>query len=529
MSNLLFPSQIAQGVLELQFRFCLTISRLSDEKRLRSLDLAVLGVLDIAGLGALAMAARTFNLGTFSFWLDEILLLTGSRGGLAEVWAASRASAEHPPLAALATAALSAAGLPDDLQRLLPIGLGVATVLLLASWAARGFGRAAGLATGLVAALLPFHVRYSQELRPYVYLLFFAALTLWAAGRLERRPTPGAAALVFAACLGGFYSHLFFALVLVPAAWKLAEAALARSPDGRRALGLFALAAGTALLAFLPWILAVSETLASRPPAGGARQHWGWGFLLGRWQFLTAGSVEGERLTWAGALALLLALAGAGWALRSPAGRAAVAGAVLGIAVPEAALAAAGHWSNGRYDAAGWLFLPVLIGLGIARLGALPHGRLPAMALLAALLVGEASGLARYARNGRPDWNRVAETVRRLRRPGEPVFAENDWTRISLAYYLQGRDWEDRTGEDGAPVAVSGGPRLLRRLWLADRSALLVVSGFPKQLQLRRWARAFPVAGRFPRCQARVFRLTPEIRRRLFDSGIRAAGPAAPP
>jgi hypothetical protein len=202
-----------------------------------------------------------------------------------------------------------------------------------------------------------------------------------------------------------------------------------------------------------------------------------------------------------------------------------VAGAVLGIAVPEAVLAAAGHWSNGRYDAAGWLFLPVLIGLGIARLGALPHSRLPAMVLLAALLLGEVSGLARYARNGRPDWDRVAETVRRLRGPGEPVFAENDWTRISLAYYLQGRDWEDRTGEDGAPVAVSGGPRLLRRLWPADRPALLVVSGFPKQLQLRRWARAFPVAARFPRCQARVFRLTPEMRQRLFDSGNRAAGP----
>jgi hypothetical protein len=279
-----------------------------------------------------------------------------------------------------------------------------------------------------------------------------------------------------------------------------------------------------AFLFVLPWLLAITGELSGRDPAGGARP-WTFRLALQRWQFLTVGAMEGDALTWAGVLALVLAILGAAAALRSPAGRAAVVGAVLGIGGAEIFMAATDHWSSGRYDAVGWLFLPVLIGLGIARLST-PPVRPLAVLLLAALLVGEGLGLMRYSRVGRPDWDRVADTVRQAHRPGEPVLAENEWTRICLGYYLQGPDFLKRQGEDGAPVTVGAGPRRLRQLWPADRRAVLVVAGIPRQQPLRRWARAFPVAGRFPRSQARVFLLTQEVRQRLFDSGVRAAGPA---
>jgi 4-amino-4-deoxy-L-arabinose transferase-like glycosyltransferase len=486
--------------------------------------------LDLAGLAAVATVARTFNLGTFSLWMDEVFIMLRAQGSPAAVWAACRANAEHPPLSALVMWALSSFGASETVHRLLTIALGIGTVLLLASWAGRRFGRAAGLATGLVAALLPFHVRYSQELRPYVYLLFFAALTLAAAERLETRPGPGAAALAFAALLGGFYSHHLFVLVLLPAAWPMAEMALSREPGqrraGRRALGFFLAAAGAAFLAFLPWFFAVTGELASRPP-GGRVVTWNLGRALIRWQFLTVGGMEGERLTWAAALALGLALVGAVAALRYRAGRAAVAGAIVGIVGVEAFYLAVDHWTRGRYNAMGWLFLPVLIGLGIARIGAFRSTRPLAAALLAALLLGELAGLARYARVGRADWDRVADAVRQIRRPGETVLTENAWTRISLAYYLQGRDFPRRTREDGAPVAVEDGPHRLRQLWPADRPALLVISSQPRYRQLRRWAQAFPVVARFPRSDARIYFLAPETRQRLFASGIKAAGPAA--
>ena len=42
----------------------------------------------------LGAAARVFNLGTFSLWLDEILLVRRASGSLAEVWRACQANAD---------------------------------------------------------------------------------------------------------------------------------------------------------------------------------------------------------------------------------------------------------------------------------------------------------------------------------------------------------------------------------------------------------------------------------------------------
>src|SRR5436305_12312282 len=95
----------------------------------------------------------------------------------------------------------------DTVHRLVPIALGIGTVLLLARWTARRAGRAAGLAAGLAAAALPFAVRYSQELRPYPYLLFFAAAALVATDRLVDRPGRGSTARLAAVLLGGLYAH----------------------------------------------------------------------------------------------------------------------------------------------------------------------------------------------------------------------------------------------------------------------------------------------------------------------------------
>ena len=488
----------------------------------------------LLALGLVATAARTFNLGTFSLWLDEILLVVrAAQGSPAAVWATCVRNAEHPPLAALAISPLVAAGASDAALRLLPIGLGVASVLLLASWTSRRCGRPAGVAAGLVAALSPFHVRYSQELRPYAFLVFFVCLTLVASDRLERRRRAGDVALLFSALLGGFYSHHLFVLVLVPAAWPLAEAAMSADPAqrsaARGALVRFAAAAGAALVALLPWLHAIAPELAGRASAGGALP-WTGPRLLARWQFLAAGGVEGEHFRWTGALALVLAVLGAVAAARSAAGRAVIAGAVAGIGGAELFYALAGHFSSGRYDAVGWPFLPVLIALALApppRREGHPSSRRPelsgsawqrvaAVVLLAALGAGEVGGLVRYARRGRPDWDRLAATVRAVRRPGEPVLVENEWTRISLGYYLQGRDFLGRTAEEGAPRIVKRGVDGLLLDWPADRRAILVIAGHPAQRAVRSLVPRLPAIARSRRAGARVFLLTPEARRRLL-------------
>jgi len=490
--------------------------------------------LDLGVLAMVAALARTFNLGTFSLWLDEFLLMMQAQGGPRDVWRACRSDVEHPPLSALVVAAGNALGVSDTVHRLVPIALGIATVLLLARWTARRLGRAAGLAAGLFAAGLPFAVRYSQELRPYPYLMFFAAATLAAVDRLVDRPGRGSTALLAAALLGGLYAHDLFVLVLAPAALPLLEAALARDPArrraGRRALRDLALAAVVAALGFLPWITTMLG-IARLPPAGFVRP-WTWRLAAERWEFLTVGGVEGDRLTWAGLLALALAALGlVALVARGPreAGRAAVLGILLGGVGVELFLLADRHWTAGRYDAVGWLFLPPLVGAGCGLLWRRRLLRPLALAALAALLAGEVAGLARYARVGRPDWDRVARDVRRAHRPGEPVLVENDWTRICLAYYLQGRDFERRQGEELAPREVAGGPRALAPLWPADRNAVLVLAASPKRRDLRAWAWNFPLLGRYPRSmEGRAHLLTPAIRRQLFAAGRGEAGPGAP-
>jgi predicted membrane-bound mannosyltransferase len=218
----------------------------------------------LIGLALLALLPRLVNLGSFSMWFDEVAETLQASGLLAYTWAELKSDVVHPPLDGLLTWSLLHLGIDETRRRLVPIVFGVVTVLLLASWASRRFGRIAGVATGLFAACSPIHVHYSQELRPYALALFFVALAVVAVDRA--------------------LDHV----------------------DGRR-LGLAALA------------------------------------LLGCLYSLT--------------------------------GRAVLVAALCGTVGVELLLLHANHWSSPRYDLIGWLFLPVLAGMGTGFLLRLPGGR----------------------------------------------------------------------------------------------------------------------------------------------------------
>jgi len=63
--------------------------------------------------------------------------------------------------------------------RFLSLGLGMITVALLWRLAARCFDRRTGLMVGLLAAVNPFHVAYSQEARMYALLALAAVAAAW--------------------------------------------------------------------------------------------------------------------------------------------------------------------------------------------------------------------------------------------------------------------------------------------------------------------------------------------------------------
>jgi hypothetical protein len=186
-------------------------------------------------------------------------------------------------------------------------------------------------------------------------------------------------------------------------------------------------------LAYLPWL---STALAMRQRrVEHVASHWRWGSVVERWQDLTVGcgtSCSG----WGGAVALLLVLLGITRAVRTAAGRAVLAAALCGTVGVELLLLHANHWSSPRYDLIGWLFLPVLAGMGAGLLMRLRGGRAMTTLVLLLLVLAQALGIVRD-HHLRQDWRRVAEAVDKVWRPGEPVLTQNRSTNTLVLYYLR--------------------------------------------------------------------------------------------
>jgi uncharacterized membrane protein len=287
-------------------------------------------------------------------WLDEVFETQQASGSLAQAWTALRQDVVHPPLEGLLTWFLLHLGLDETTRRLLPIVFGVVTVLLLASWTARRFGRSAGVATGIFAASAPLHVHYSQELRPYALALLCVALAVIAADRVLACVDGRRLGLFALAILGCLYSLYFAALVLTFVGWLILDTAVSGQPEeAGRAKRVLAWSPALLLglgLAYLPWL---STVLAIRQRhIEQAASHWTWKNVAERWQALTVGS--GTPGSGRGSVvALLLVLLGSTLAVRTAAGRAVLAAALCGTVGVDLLLLSADHWSNVRYNLIG--------------------------------------------------------------------------------------------------------------------------------------------------------------------------------
>jgi len=480
----------------------------------------------LIGLALLALLPRLVNLGSFSMWFDEVAETLQASGSLAYTWGELKSDVVHPPLDGLLTWSLLRLGLDETQRRGIPIAFGVVTVLLLASWSARRFGLISGVATGLFAASAPIHVHYSQELRPYALALLCVALAVVAADRAIDRVNWRRLGLAALALLGCFYSLYFASLVLVFVGWLVVDTAITGQPeDAQRARRVLAWSPALLIglgLAYLPWL---STALAMRQRrVEHVAGHWRWGSVVERWQDLTVGC-DTSCSGWGGAVALLLVLLGITRAVRTAAGRAVLAAALCGTVGVELLLLRANHWSSPRYDLIGWLFLPVLAGMGASLLMRLPGGRTVTAAVLLLLVLAQALGIV-HDHHLRQDWRRVAEAVDRLWRPGEPVLTQNRSTNTLVLYYLR-----ELHSPAAAAVAPVGGSHLrLAELWPADRCALLVLRKGGQTGQVVRLTQDADELARYPASGARLRLLTPRFRERLFrrHGGERSLGPAAP-
>jgi hypothetical protein len=484
-------------------------------------------------LALLALVPRVANLGSFSLWLDEIIETNQASGSFAGMLTALRADAVHPPLEGVIAWLGLHASLSETARRLIPIAFGIGTILILARWAARRFGRTEGLLVGVTMALAPFHVHYSQELRPYSLALFCAALSLSAADRLLDRVDLVRVAGFFFAVLATLYTHYLSVAILAPLAWLAVERAFGEEGETRRnARRLLAAAPLFALgwfLAYAPWIsvmLDARHQKMQRPPT-----RWRAGVLIERWHELTFGTTS-HVLGWAGLLALGLVGLGVWRAARSAEGRAVLVGAVSGTVGVEILLQRSGHWSEARYMLVGWLFLSLLLGLGLADL----CRRMRAMSLrpalrleiqvvaLGAFALASATGIVRdYAH--RSDWLWAARVIVASARRGEPIFALNASTEISLGHYL-GRAIEESPKRPRLVlplISLDGSFRRLGENWPANRSAILVRRGRGRGAEVISAIRTGQLIAQDEPTKVKIWLLSPAERNRAFPASAGSA------
>jgi 4-amino-4-deoxy-L-arabinose transferase-like glycosyltransferase len=224
------------------------------------------------GLGA---ALRLANLGTHGLWYDEVLTAQvrtlstpGEVFGILQVWG------DHTPLAFFVSWAARGLG-GDEWAVRLPYALaGIGAVGALA-WLARALLplRCTILAALLMAAA-PFAIYYSQEARPYAFLMLFTALQMLAAYRAATCGTVWDwTALTLLSILNLYTGYL--AIFAAASAYGYAGLSTLirtwRERGGNKEYGglwrrwaLLTLSAGITFLAYVPWLPFLGQFLARR-------------------------------------------------------------------------------------------------------------------------------------------------------------------------------------------------------------------------------------------------------------------------
>ena len=331
--------------------------------------------------------------------------------------------------------------------RFLSVGLGVITVALLWRLAAWCFGRRTGMAVGLLAAVCPFHVAYSQEARMYGLLGLAAVTAAWgllralecgSAGVWERRGVGGrrrvqwwalyivgAALTLYAHNLGAFVLLALNVLVVIRRRWY-------------RCLPALALADLAALALFSPWLLGVLPGQIGfvgrgywlAPPGAEEVVR---AVMLPVLTFYEPAPVWLLGLGLFTSVLLLALLALRAWQTRSRAGW-----FLLLCWVPILLLLLVSRWRPIYLERAllpSALFYLVAVGWLLVR-GGLPGPlRLGLAVLLVATMAGSLGVHYTYARFPRPPFDRLTGLLRAQMASGEVVIHDSKLSFFSAHYY----------------------------------------------------------------------------------------------
>jgi len=422
-----------------------------------------------------ALGVRLWRIGAESLWLDEATSLFLARKSAAGViaWTAKDI---HPPLYYLLLHFWRVFGESEAALRSLSAVAGALSTVVLHALGARLFDRRTGFVAGVLLALAPIHVWYSQQARMYAWLGFWALLSsLCLVAFLDSRRARFAVGYVLASA-AALYTHYYTVFVfLAQGVYVLYEARRARR---WRHVGEFAAGVGASALLFAPWI----PTMLFQVTSGGG----GWvarggtpglralaDILVG----FSVGNVRAMYPFWLRWLAYGLLAGLSAWAiwagLRAPerAPRRGVVFAAVYLAVPVGTawlISQVKPLYSERYLVT---FLPGYLLLAAGGVGALPKAWLRRVAV-ALLVAAMAFGLWQMGNVLQTeDWRSAAAYVSERAADGDVAVFYPGWDAKPFGYYstadLPAWTWfKVPLPPDEVESSVRPGVEGYRRAWL---------------------------------------------------------------
>lgn len=438
-----------------------------------------------------------------SLWLDEIYIVDlASKARHYPLWRwLIGFQPENGPLYFASELAGSFLPTPELAARFAPALFGIAAIGVAYFAAAPSSAR---YVFPLFIALSPLHVYYSREGRPYAAMMLMATALL--AAMLHRaRPR-----VVLALLLVTTY--------LAASSAPLLAAAFVAALIAYRGRERWLIAGGVlACLAFMRLLYGGSTV-----PVG----EFGWSPLTAKsvraiLDSFSASAVDTSHMHRVAFVFLVLAVIGA---VRMRERAIVLAFAILPAVIALTALWRLNHFFVIRYLSASLPGYLLLVASGVAATAELARKAAPAVAIvIALLLVRDGLTAAREEPFAKLDWRGIARTIGEHSRPGDQVVAANDWTMLSLGYYLR---------EEHVPVHLlnAAGSREMALMFLSQHpQGWIVVAGVPVSPAVRDVACQFPLV-RGDRLEAFrlhyvpsldhliVYRSTPGERRALLAS-----------
>lgn len=355
----------------------------------------------------LALALRLVRLTHFGLGNDEIAEVFWSALPLRDMLHFVIKDGVHPPLDYFMQFVLDRLSNGEWAWRLPRVLAGTATVALMMPLARRWFDERAGWLAALLLAISPIHIRFSQEVRPYAFGLFWMVLAIVL---LQRGRIVGWFIAVYLAAMTLYFAGMIAAIV-----------SIVMMP--RRRMSLYIL--GWIVL-YAPWLPVVFG--AARGTSPNAREQLTWSWFAYRLQTLGTGDWQADPISIGSWLLWAFALTGVAIAIRKRETAAAAVWLVVGMMLQIAVLQLHPHYPAVRHLLPAWMGVFPLVGCAGSRVRGF------AVVLLVVLFF-DAKTLRDYYHHGRPEWNHVASFVAERVKPGERVLVANNWTDLNFGWY----------------------------------------------------------------------------------------------